>query len=188
MWSHRIMLESFKHNTNAFVTLTYADEYLPPGGTLVPKHLQAFLKRLRKSVYPTEIRYFGCGEYGDESQRPHYHLALFSLGPEDAEKIDKAWGLGHSFTGDLTHDSAQYISGYVTKKMTNANNEKVAKWLNGRHPEFARMSLKPGIGALAVSDLADALTTGPGCDALSRVGDVPHALMLEKKACPSVDT
>lgn len=174
------MLEAYKHPKNSFITLTYEDAELPLGGTLVPKDFQDFLKRLRKAVSPYPIRYFGCGEYGDQTQRPHYHAALFGLGPEDAETIDKAWGRGFSFTGDLTHDSAQYVAGYVTKKMTSHLDPR----LGGRHPEFARMSLRPGIGAPAVGDIADTLTTGPGCDALARVGDVPHALMLEKKACP----
>lgn len=56
--------------------------------------------------------------------------------------------------------------------------------LNGRYPEFARMSLRPGIGAPAVPDVADTLTTPAGCDALARVGDVPHALMIGKKSFP----
>ncbi len=178
------MLESYKHAKNAFLTLTYSDDHLPEDENLKPKDLQDFFKRLRKEIYPLQIRYFACGEYGDESERPHYHAALFGLGPEDAETIDKSWGLGHSFIGDLTQDSAAYVAGYVTKKMTNPNNPMHEYLLSGRHPEFARMSLRPGIGATAVSDIADTLTTPSGCDALARVGDVPHALMSGKKSIP----
>lgn len=194
VWSHRIMLESYKHAKNAFVTLTYSDEHLPPGGTLVPKDLQDFLKRLRYYLSleglasSSRCRYFACGEYGDLGERPHYHLAIFGIGPEDAQTVDKAWGRGFSYTGDLTHDSAQYVAGYVTKKMTHAESKCSAKCthppLNGRVPEFSRMSLRPGIGALAVPDIADVLTTPHGCDALARVGDVPHALMEGKKSMP----
>lgn len=189
------MLESYKHAKNAFVTLTYNDENLPKGGHLVPKDLQKFFKRLRyfssnPRVHSNDpqsdegknlpIRYFACGEYGDTSWRPHYHAAVFGLGPEDSELINEAWGLGFTFTGDLTRDSAQYVAGYVTKKMTQALDPR----LNGLHPEFARMSLRPGIGASAVADIADTLTEPAGCDALSRVGDVPHSLMLERKSVP----
>jgi len=46
------------------------------------------------------------------------------------------------------------------------------------------MSLKPGLGAPAVADLADVLTTVAGCDALASALDVPHQLRLEKKAIP----
>lgn len=174
------MLESYKHPKNAFITLTYAPEHLPPGGTLVPKHFQDFLKRLRKRLSPNQVRYYGCGEYGDQTERAHYHAALFGVGPEDAEAIDSSWGLGHSLTGELTNDSAQYIAGYVTKKMTAKDDPR----LEGRHPEFARMSLRPGIGASAVNDIADVLTTGPGCDALARAHDVPNHLLLERKQLP----
>jgi len=179
------MLESYKHAKNAFVTLTYDKDKLDEKeywkiDSLCPKDLQDFLKRLRRRVSPCPVRFFGCGEYGEESGRAHFHLAIFGLGPEDAEQIDAAWGNGFSFTGELTHDSAQYVAGYVTKKMTARDDPR----LNGRHPEFARMSLRPGIGAAAVSDLADVLTSGPGCDALADVGDVPHALLLERKSFP----
>lgn len=182
------MLESFKHAENAFVTLTYDDDHLPPGGTLARKDVQDFLKRLRFRFEGTKIRYYGCGEYGENTGRPHYHLAVFGLGPAEAEAINSCWGRGHSFTGDLTHDSAQYVAGYVTKKMTHPESKCTDKCthppLNGRKPEFPFMSLKPGIGATAVPDIADVLTTPHGCDALARVGDVPHALMMGPKSMP----
>lgn len=182
------MLEAFKHPQNCFVTLTYSDEHLPKGGTLVKKHYQAFLDRLRKRILPFTFRYYICGEYGEKSQRPHYHAALFGIGPEDAETIDQSWGLGFSHVGDLTHDSAQYIAGYVTKKMNHPASKCTPKCthppLASRLPEFSRMSLKPGIGAPAVPDIADVLTSPAGCDALARVGDVPHHLLLEKKQLP----
>lgn len=192
------MLESYKNANNAFLTLTYSDEHLPPGGTLVKKHYQDFLKKLRsRLVYraskynlgtPPSVRYYFCGEYGEQSQRPHYHAALFGVGPEDAEEISKAWSRGFSFTGDLTHDSAQYIAGYVTKKMTHPEAKCTPQCkhppLNGRLPEFAKPSLRPGIGASCVSDIADVLTTAEGCDAFARVGDVPYSLMLGNKSIP----
>lgn len=172
------MFEAFGHAKNAFITLTYDDDHLPAGGSLEIEAYQKFLKKLRKRIEPHKIRYYFCGEYGETSQRPHYHAAIFGLGPEDAETIDKSWGLGFSHVGELTHDSAQYIAGYVTKKMTSWDDPR----LNGRHPEFAKMS--QGIGKNAVSAIADSLTTPAGCDALARVGDVPHALMMEGKSIP----
>lgn len=156
VWTHRILLESFKHPENSFVTLTYDDDHLPEGGTLVPKDLEYFLKRLRenfRSGYPnlkTNIRYYGVGEYGDQSERPHYHLCLFGVGPEWNFLIEKSWKKGFTFTGTLTKDSASYCAQYVTKKMTSKTDPR----LKGRHPEFARMSLKPGLGASAMQDAA----------------------------------
>lgn len=182
------MLESFKHSKNAFVTLTYKPETLPKGGTLVRSDPQKFLKKLRKAIHPSTVRYYYCGEYGEDGGRPHYHFALFGLGPEDEETISKAWGGGIVHVGDLTHDSAQYVAQYVTKKMNHSESKCSEKCkhppLNGRIPEYSRMSLRPGVGALAVPDIADALTTPHGCDSLADVGDVPQHLLLERKQIP----
>lgn len=183
IWANRITLESFKHAKNSFVTLTYDDEHLPPGGSLEPRDLQLFLKRLRNQ-FQSKLRFFACGEYGDVSQRPHYHAAIFGCGVEDADKIERSWHHGHTFTGELTPDSAKYIAGYVTKKMTNPENPHHAYLLSGRHPEFARMSNRPGIGAFAVGEIADTLTQPAGCDALAEIGDVPHALTVGGKSFP----
>lgn len=161
------MLEAADHDRNSFVTLTYDEQHLPEGSTLRPADLQRFLKRFRKSIAPAKIRYFAVGEYGDQTQRPHYHLALFGY-PECAqggtrnhrayccpvcERVQRDWAMGNVDCSSLEVKSAAYIAGYVTKKLTKAGDEK----LNGRHPEFARMSLRPGIGAGAADELADAL-------------------------------
>jgi len=75
-WVLRILLELEKHEFNTFLTLTYDDVHLPGDQSLQPKHLTDFFKRLRKKVeYP--IRYYAVGEYGEETERPHYHIALF---------------------------------------------------------------------------------------------------------------
>jgi len=164
------MLEAAEHDKKSFVTLTYNDDHLPAGNALNPADLSRFLKRLRKSVHPHKIRYFGVGEYGDESQRPHYHLALFGYpecnkgvtNPNRAgyccpvcERVQRDWSLGNIYNGQLTRESAAYIAGYVTKKLTNPKDER----LDGRPPEFARMSLRPGIGALSADEVASVLLT-----------------------------
>lgn len=180
LWSHRIMLESIKHGASCFVTLTYDKENYPEGGTLVPKHPQDWLKRLRKNFEGHKIRYFLVGEYGDESQRPHYHAAIFGIGATDQEAINNTWKKGFTYTGELTHESAQYIAGYVTKKMTRKDDER----LKGRHPEFARMSLRPGIGATAMEDLGDQLLTDFGCTYLMLHGDIPRSLKHGSRNMP----
>lgn len=185
VWTHRIVLESFKHENSGFVTLTYSPENLPVGGTLVPKDLQDWLKRLRKY---RKLRYFAVGEYGDQTHRPHYHLALFGVGPNDGELIRDTWGLGHTFTGDLTFHSAQYVGGYVTKKMTHCEDKCSDKCkhpkLGGRHPEFARMSLRPGIGACAMEDVAAVLLSDAVIEETIKAGDVPSVLSHGKKKYP----
>lgn len=56
--------------------------------------------------------------------------------------------------------------------------------LNGRHPEFARMSLRPGIGADAMAILAAQLHSDSGLDALVNTGDVPRSLKIGRKSIP----
>lgn len=163
VWSHRMMLEANLHTDNTFVTLTYRDVDLPEGGSLVPDDLKSFLYRLREGFKPNRLRFFAVGEYGDKSERPHYHLALFGY-PNCAhgqsnyhpargitrisccaacDGVKRAWRKGDVLLAPLEPASASYVAGYVTKKMTAKDDER----LLGRHPEFARMSLKPGIGA-----------------------------------------
>lgn len=163
-WSIRIMNEVQYHSNSCFLTLTYDDKYLPSSGSLSKTALQLFLKRLRKSLdFP--IRYYAAGEYGDESHRPHYHLILFGLAPDDEifknRHYDRKakgyqcnmseWRFGMCFVGDVTYDSACYVAKYTMKKVKGKNAKQHYEDL-GIEPEFSIMSLKPGIGAQYVRD------------------------------------
>lgn len=145
----------------------------------MPRDVQLFLKRLRKAISPVALRFYLVGEYGDKTERPHYHLALYGIDRKYSEVVHKEWGKGHTYLGDLTYESAQYIAGYVTKKLTNPNDER----LNGRYPEFARMSNRPGIGALAIKDIAKSLVTVDG-EILGCGEDVPSILQHGKRKFP----
>lgn len=79
--------------------------------------------------------------------------------------------------GTLEERSAQYIAGYVVKKMTRPDDPR----LLGRLPEFARMSLKPGIGAGAIPDVASALMQYK-LEASGR--DVPNSLRHGSRLLP----
>src|SRR5215510_1697934 len=72
-WAGRLILESYAHQSSIFVTLTYSDDR----HSLSVKDCQLWLKRVRKRV--GKIRVFYCGEYGDATQRPHYHAILFGV-------------------------------------------------------------------------------------------------------------
>jgi len=161
------MLEAAQYEDNTFATLTYSDESLPHDGSVSTREIQLFIKRLRDR-YPVKFRYFAVGEYGEETGRPHYHLALFGFKSclygvtrkratccVSCELVSKSWGQGHILLGELTKDAAQYIAGYTTKKWTSPN----CSHLKGRKPEFARMSLRPGIGLGMMHDLASVLMT-----------------------------
>lgn len=168
-WTARMVLEACCHEQASFITLTYDEEHLPDGGTLVPRDLQLWLKRLREQCkFP--IRFYAVGEYGDRTQRPHYHAALFGVGREHSLVVRETWGCGLTDTGDLTIQSARYIAGYVTKKLTKRDDPRL---LAGQHPEFARMSLRPGIGASALSSLAASFSGSVGRRYIEVSGDVP---------------
>lgn len=192
------------YTENAFLTLTYSDENLtfvstPPSATLIPKDLQNFLKRFRKWQEPNRVRFYAVGEYGDDTQRPHYHAAIFNFGtchrgttkrkygnfgPSDwrnccpvCRMVGTLWGHGDVFLGNMALESAQYLAGYVTKKMTSKDDPR----LNGRHPEFARMSLRPGIGSDYMYEVASVLLDH---DIMSSQGDVPSSLRVGSRMMP----
>lgn len=172
------MLEAGLNADNSFVTLTYADDPV----SLEPLHHRQFMDALRKRVAPLRIRYYMVGEYGDLSQRPHFHYALFGL-PHckrvskrgryrccaSCDLIEDVWGKGFIKNAPLEIGSARYIARYVVKKMTRFDDPR----LGNRHPEFARMSLKPGIGHGVLERVAALITR---YNLLTPEGDVPVTL------------
>ena len=118
---------------NCYLTLTYDDKYLPGDYSLDVRHVQAFMKRLRSKIYPKKIKYFHCGEYGEDFARPHYHMILFGHDFRDkiwfkknengddlfiSPELASAWQLGHCTLGAVTFKSAAYVSQYTLKKRT----------------------------------------------------------------------
>lgn len=133
-WAMRLLHERKFHEQSAFLTLTYNNESLPPGGTLVKRDFQLFMKRYRKFV-PSKIKYFMCGEYGERNARPHYHAIIFGHDFADkkylsanrrgdkyftSEALGELWGHGHNVIGAVTFDSCAYVARYIVKKVTGA--------------------------------------------------------------------
>jgi len=170
MWSLRCVHEASLHPANCFVTLTYSDDKLPPGGSLCYRDFQLFVKRLRKHYSGTPVRYFVCGEYGEQLSRPHYHACLFGLNFfEDREPVlllsgsththyrsatlERLWGLGFVDITDLNVRTAGYAARYILKKVTGdlaeSHYSRVSPdgVISSVAPEFARMSVRPGLGA-----------------------------------------
>ena len=200
-WQHRMILESHLHTHNSFWTLTYSDSMVPTIRndldetlqTLSPLHLQLWLKRLRKALSPVKVRFFAVGEYGDQTQRPHYHVILFGYPSchrgnsrfsmttgkccPQCDLINETWGLGQVFGGTAESDSFQYVAGYTIKKMTHAADLR----LNGRHPEFTRSSRRPGIGHDYIPEIASTLLQ---FDLETTEADVPVSLRHGMKQLP----
>lgn len=167
-WGLRCSHEAKLHEANCFVTLTYADEFLPEFGSLEPRAFQRFMHRLRKSVWPVRVRFLGCGEYGEQFGRPHYHIALFGYRFEDlvrdrpsksgkpqysSARLSALWPVGECLVGDVTAESGGYIAGYIVKVPTGPGSERYYERVDpltgeiGRvEPEFLRWSNRPSLG------------------------------------------
>lgn len=160
----RCLHESSLYDRNCFLTLTYEERHLPVRGQLSKSTMQKFFKRMRESVGPFRRLY--CGEYGEESGRPHYHALIFGYDFPDKIKIkqlsskctvyrsallDKLWPYGHTSVGALTFESAAYVARYCLKKVTGkgaddhyARSDEFGDYRQVE--EFIHGSNRPGLG------------------------------------------
>lgn len=181
-WTHRLMLEAGLNLDNAFLTLTYKKDPV----SLEPQHHRRFLNTLRKKLDPLRIRYYCVGEYGEKNDRPHLHYIIFgypscrkpnSDGRSEhycacaaCRPIFEAWGEGLISCDPVDIKICKYIARYVVKKLTRFDDPRLKGNL---HPEFSRMSLKPGIGFGALKRVAHIIDK---YDLLTEDGDVPVTL------------
>ena len=137
------------HERSVFLTLTYSDENLPEDLSISKRHLQLFLKRLRKQSGRKGIKYFGTGEYGEYSQRPHYHAIVFGVGLQDEDKqlVKDCWPLcdwnvksiAKNAFGLVEPESIDYVCRYIDKKV-NGEMEDVIYGQTGRCAPFRLVS------------------------------------------------
>lgn len=172
-WAHRCVHEASLHADNCFLTLTYNDDNLvwtDKGPTLYHRHFQLFMKKFRKRHPDLNIRYFMCGEYGEQFSRPHYHACIFGYSFPDkkvwrksgtfiiyqSDELSSLWEHGFHSIGELNFDTACYCARYVMKKVTG---EKSGEHYGNfrtcgedskqpRAVEYCAMSRRPGIGRL----------------------------------------
>ncbi|QCS36588.1 replication initiator protein [Capybara microvirus Cap3_SP_472] len=185
-WADRCTLEMEENPEQCwFLTLTYNDENLPYidefttkkgitytdtegtwNGCLQKKDIQDFLKRLRRrweyKYSAHNIRTFYCGEYGPQTERPHYHMICFNLPitPDmmtiqklnwekdilyKCDEIEQIWGKGFVVIEECNWQACNYVARYITKKQTGKlADEYYAQ--KGQIPPFVQASLKPAIG------------------------------------------
>jgi hypothetical protein len=174
------MHEASLYKNNCFITLTYDDDHVPENGSLRYEDFQKFMKRLRKrysgvepsaspeSVDKYPIRFYMCGEYGENFGRPHFHACLFNFDFRDktywskspggskiyrSDILEELWPFGFSSIGEVNFQSAAYVARYIMKKVTGKSAAKYYESITDdgeivdKVPEFNKMSLKPGIGA-----------------------------------------
>lgn len=156
-WTIRCALELQDHRHASFVTLTFDEDHVPL--TIHPRDLSGYIKRLRARVPDDKIRYFGCGEYGAHTFRPHYHALVFGLPPETILRHASVWRNGFLTATPVTPARIAYCAGYMTKKQhqrlyqepqqceIRVNPETLKRY--EFRPSFNLMSRRPGIGASA---------------------------------------
>jgi hypothetical protein len=177
-WADRCYLEAKMWKANYWLTLTYDEEHiqhlLVPAvdkktgevikvASLYKKDLQDFMKRIRerwKRIHNNpNVRFYACGEYGEQNHRPHFHVILFNFVIPDleliankngfavfqSEEVSKVWGMGNVTINRNSWLTAAYTARYMMKK-------RKGKWAKqeyaeaGINPEFCLCSRKPGIG------------------------------------------
>lgn len=102
-----------------------------------------------------KCKYLNAGEYGKQTQRPHYHALVYGL-PLDHTKLElwsrneqnqpvwrckeleEIWKKGNVMVGQLSWESAAYVARYTLKKAYGINKE--YDQLQGRIPEYISMS------------------------------------------------
>lgn len=161
-WRTRLKLEWLMHGQTAWVTLTYDDEHLPDPAHVSKIELVNFIRRFRYNVSTIPIRYFGVGEYGDRSLRPHYHLLLFGADPVlHKPVIDRCWhGTKDKRIGiyaqEANKESIGYITKYISKKTLKDTGLHPSCY--GKADEFMISSKKGGgIGRAAVEKLVESI-------------------------------
>lgn len=143
-WKLRMMMEKKYYADSSFITLTYNDEHLRhlpdskvdmlysdgvfrPRKSILYKDLSDFNKRFRKNFPPSSLKFYACGEYGENKLRPHFHSIVFGAGVNSYVRdcLQNDWGMSDSdrFEGvkaGLAYaeaDSMLYVTSYTRKKL-----------------------------------------------------------------------
>jgi hypothetical protein len=129
--------------------------------TICQRDVTLFLKRLRDKL--GKFRYFGCTEYGDDGERPHAHILLFGLDFKDkqvltrdkntggakyfiSETLTDIWGKGYTLIAPVVYETAQYVAGYVYKKVGKKYQQyanRIFNYIDYQTGEYRIIYLKP---------------------------------------------
>jgi len=130
-WSVRLLHEMSLHEDLCYITLTYNEQCIRSDFSLEKKELVKFFKRLRKKIEPKKIKYYACGEYGEETYRPHYHAIVFGWNSDNqyflrydkgkkmmsSKELDDLWRFGENTIDLVNLKAINYVTKYITKKL-----------------------------------------------------------------------
>lgn len=118
-WVIRLSEEAKASSFCFFLTLTYTDENLifaDDVPVLWYDHLRLYHKKLRKLGFV--YKYFQVGEYGERTDRPHYHMLVFTNQLHfDYQKFADTWIYGQTCLGSLTEASLKYCCKDMLKEV-----------------------------------------------------------------------
>lgn len=143
-WKVRLAHEIQLSEQVTFLTLTYDDKNLPQDKSVDKDAFVKYVKRLRSRLKRRKhkgITYFGCGEYGDKTARPHYHIILFGISAQHYRELfckqeqsdrwikDTLWTDGFTRPEDVRSPvrASSYVSNYLVKSFRSLKRVKVRK-------------------------------------------------------------
>ncbi len=188
LWSARIIMEWLQHPQYAFfITLTYSPEHVPycyddngePVENLNKKKFLKWINHAQTAVGP--FRYYAIGEYGTDTFRPHYHMALFPSQHCKVSELLAYWTKGFTSCTELNHARARYLANYTTKNLTKDSDSRLQRH---QEPEFRTSSRNPPLGSAFVDILAHHYTKGSAKKLLDERGDVERSFRVDGKTYP----
>lgn len=187
-WACRIMLELEKGEEAYMVTLTYNDTWLPvhsfmevngemfyDDGTWnsyldydqAKKFIKDFENWQSYNFKKRGIRFYGCGEYGEEGERiygngrAHFHIIFIGCHiPKELLKVhsisttgevlyeckalEKIWDYkGFVSITEVNYQVARYVAGYVQKKEFKGNKKEQYEYFTNKEIYYAKRGQTP---------------------------------------------
>lgn len=172
-----------------FLSLTYDEDNVPrtPDNekTLNKKKFLQWLKDTQKAL--GNFRYYAIGEYGDDTFRPHYHLALFPETDGQAYAVLNRWADKYGTIRQcdpLTLKRARYLANYTAKKLSKPNDARLKKH---QEPEFRTSSRNPPLGAAFAEKLITHYSNPKAARLIKERGDIDRTFRVEGQIYPIGD-
>lgn len=126
-WRLRLNSEFDRYPNSIFITLTFNNEYLRRFKYEPNRAVRLWLDRVRKQL-GKQVRHFIVGEYGETTNRFHYHGILFDVPKSfDQDFLAKSWQYGFVYVGYCTKATITYILKYITKVNDSGKTQKIPR-------------------------------------------------------------
>ena len=93
---------------------------------MVSKYLYYGINPVSSLLEPL-VKMYCVGEYGGQTQRPHYHGIYLGIPPKIRKDLPEIWDKGHIKIGTVTDASIAYCTSYIINRQTG---------LDGKQDEF----------------------------------------------------